>query len=464
MADARAQAQTNLIIEDLKGVGVYPDNWSESGSDVQYMYREGSVLVRDRDEQRVTNKLREILGASGGENEATPSGTQESGPTVHPVRVIEGLVRLEFSALSGSTPTTPEVLDQLDTEFGLGVARPDHLLSLCVHPCPATEPEEVPPGTVDPFPPPLADRGCDCDHHQCSAQRGAGSGVFVSIVDTGLVPDAALDHTWLHDVDGDIEDPYLSKPALRSYAAHGTFVAGCLRCTAPDASVYVDRAGLSAGATYETNVVPELAQALGRSPDIVVFTAATETRLELSLLGFDALYESVIRHRKGLAFVVPADNDGTRALRWPAAYPWTISVGALSANWRTRAHFSNYGGWVDVYAPGEGLVNAFAKGDFECIEPPNQGVVRRYDGMARWSGTSFSTPLVAGMIAARMSATGENANQAAKALLRIARRDAIPGVGPVLLPDDAGCVCPGSRRRGDRSCHHSRHHSCHQCS
>ena len=212
----------------------------------------------------------------------------------------------------------------------------------CAHACPASEPIEV-QGTPDPVPPPGADSEND------------GEGVRVSIVDTGLMPNAAMGHPWLAGVRGRTENPYTDndgEAVIAPYAGHGTFVAGILRCMAPKASVFVERAFDNAGAVYETKLASILEAALDRHPDILVFTFVAPTHRDQSLHTFDELYERRIRHMKGMVVLAPVGNDGKRRPMWPAAHPGVIAVGALAANGRERADFTNHGRWVDVYAPG----------------------------------------------------------------------------------------------------------------
>ena len=298
------------------------------------------------------------------------------------------------------------------------------------HPCPATEPQEAYYET-EPYPP------------VCTENSGAGIRVYVA--DTGLLRDAGSHHPWLQgvrrapDPDGRLQEPDPAKIALDGtetippYAGHGTFVAGVIRCMAPQAEVIVSNIFNVAGSALESDLVAELDRALSSGVDVLNLSISTRTRSNLGLLGFDH-FRRRLQQYKGVVCVVAAGNDGSPVTTWPGGYPEMVSVGALGADWRGRARFSNYGGWVDVYAPGRDLVNAYATGPYECHEYPYKGDIRKFYGMARWSGTSFSTPVVTGLVAARMSRTGETGQEAAAALLAEARANAVPGVGAILLP------------------------------
>jgi subtilisin family serine protease len=447
-----SSAEIRVILDAMEGeAAVQPERAQEDDNvTAQYLYRRGSVLVREQDIERVHDLLSDLGVQFPEEEEETVYRDRPRHPRSGVRPVIPGAARLVWS--DRDEHRVPEILDQVDARLGLGTARPDHLLVISSHPCSAAEPV---PGKDTPFPGVTDDSSCN------------GQGVVVAIVDTGLAPDYAT-HPWLANGVNGNRDQLIAGNDIKHFGCHGTFVAGCLRAIAPRAEVSVQGtltvvtgtpSLTRTGAGWESDLAYQLTEALKQDPDILVMTYATESRENLSLLGFDVAWETRLQHAKGLVFLAPAGNDSSSTREWPAAFDWVLSVGALSANWQTRADFSNFGDWVDLYAPGEDLVNAFTTGRYTYVLPNPGGPTADFTGMAKWSGTSFSTPLVAGLIAARMSVTGESGHRAAQSLLDFAWTQFIPGVGAVLFPGQACCDIPGRCQ-----CHGHRHRcGCGRC-
>ena len=86
--------------------------------------------------------------------------------------------------------------------------------------------------------------------------------------------------------------------------------------------------------------------------------------------------------RLGALVVAAAGNESSNAVSYPAAYRNVFSVAATNNSDR-RSGFSNYGYWVDVAAPGEGIYGTWQPNTYISFQ----------------AGTSFSSPIAAGIAA-----------------------------------------------------------------
>lgn len=407
----RLTGQVDLVRKAFgkDGVGAAgPDGPLPPGREAEalYFYRPGHVLVRDGDDFEL---LRSFVGAR---TEEFLGEVERAGD---PAR---GVVLARIPARADHADAVLATLDELDREHpdraerGEPVATPDHLLYVTMRGrlCPATEPEAVPGRAARPFPPPAQRQG------------RTRKPVRVSVVDTGLWEPAVSSPTtpWMAGVVADPTDvEAVNAAAIHPYAGHGTFVAGVVRCVAPDTRVEVEGVLTQGGAVYESAICQQLHEALedDNHPQVISISAGTYSRKNVALLSFEMLAAvHGLGDGEATLVVAAAGNDSTKDKFWPAAFPWVVGVGSVDADGRI-SHFSNYGDWVDVYARGSKIVNAFPVGTYVCTEPPNKGAVRTFKGLAQWSGTSFSTPIVSGLIAARMSAANENVLQARDAVL-----------------------------------------------
>jgi hypothetical protein len=454
------------LLDDVHGKAIIVD--SDDVADFDFICSSEHLLVPPPGgpgEDAVSRLVRYFNEDREGDFEPTTVDQQPVQERVGMSRRVVPPTRIREPAPDGKDVLA--TLAEIDLDLGVGFARPDHLVHICGKGliCPATEPAET--GYTAPWP---------------STPQGwedVGEGVVVKVIDTGYDPatNILLDPNgpdvpanrlwpWLTDVAGDPEPGgmYLAQPGggpsdeLRAYAGHGTFVAGVIKTVAPKCSVEVlnlviDRT-VSGGGVLESDLVNALYDALelkkflpkdgdGQGddepaelpvlPHLINMSAGCPSRLNVPLASFESLWgflETYVPNHD-VVLVAAAGNSANPWSFWPASFEWAVGVGSIDHDGRV-SDFSNWGDSVDVYARGRNIINAFPNGTYTCHETPDRDDLRRFvNGRARWSGTSFSAPLVTGMIAAQLSRQSQpwSVQDARDEVLRLPN----PAAGDLLL-------------------------------
>jgi subtilisin family serine protease len=248
-----------------------------------------------------------------------------------------------------------------------------------------------------------------------------GTGVVIAVIDTGQAEwstqlDWVRDHVDVGPDDIDVLDAS-QDGELDFEAGHGTFITGVIAQVAPGAKVLARKAVDTWGVTDDLAVAEAVRRAVADGAHIINLSLGGYTMAGLPPIAVTTAVGGLKKEKgSGVVFVAAAGNDAVDRPFYPAALSNVIGVAALGSQKR-RAGFSNFGPWVDACAEGERLLSTFATGTVMTDSDGDGRHDEFPEPYAHWSGTSFAAPQVSAAIAARMSATGESAEQAAFALV-----------------------------------------------
>jgi serine protease AprX len=246
---------------------------------------------------------------------------------------------------------------------------------------------------------------------------GEGAGVTVAVVDTGVADVADLAGRVTHvDVTGDgTGDGY----------GHGTFVAGLVAGdgsssggayagVAPAAQVLDVRVAHNDGTSDLVTVLRGL-QVVANHPEVEVVNLSLSSgsplpyQLDPLTIALESLWA------RGTTVIVPAGNDGAdgrASITSPGVDPVLITVGGLDesgtanrrddavADWSSQGPAPQGVQKPDLAAPGAHLVSTAAVGSQVWNDNPDSRVGTGY---FKGSGTSFSTAVTSGAVAALLA-------------------------------------------------------------
>ncbi len=222
-----------------------------------------------------------------------------------------------------------------------------------------------------------------------------GRGVKVAVIDTGIdlshpAFQGKLDTANAKDfVDGDMT-PQEVNSATGGYSdgyGHGTAVADIVLQIAPNATILPIRVLDSLGNGDTATIASAISYAADMGAKVINLSLGSSSPTS----SINKAIQDVIS--RGVAVVCAAGNTGNTSVLYPAVTADTTSaqgngsvgVGSVNTSY-LKSSFSSYGSALEMEAPGENIMTAF----------PGGSVVKA-------SGTSFSTPVVSGVLALAVS-------------------------------------------------------------
>lgn len=227
-----------------------------------------------------------------------------------------------------------------------------------------------------------------------------GQGVKVAVLDTGV----DKNH---EDISGKVvaRANFSGARSDDDLYGHGTHVAGIIAAyqngkgvtgVCPDCTVMSGKVLNDNGSGSESSVLRGVEWATANGAAVINmslgFTAETPF-LKDSIDDAIAANVTVVAAAGNLQ----SATDTTGPI-YPAYYDNVIAVGATD-NTDTKASFSNYGGWVDVAAPGASVYSTFPNHKFTLQRTAGRAL--SYDIA---NGTSMASPVVAGVVALTIAA------------------------------------------------------------
>ena len=298
---------------------------------------------------------------------------------------------------------------------------------------------------------------------------GGADGVKVANDGDGRDADAGDPGDWISA--SDRSDPLFSDCEASDSSWHGTHIAAIIGARSNNGSgvagigwntpvLPVRVLGKCFG--YDSDILAGMRWAAGLSVPGVPASARSARVLNVSLGSLGECttpYRNVVDELRtnNVLVVAAAGNDGARAVASPGNCPGVVSVTALR-HVGTKVGFANYGPGVTIAAPGGNCVNVGVGQPclYPIIAADNDGA--RQPGAMIYGGklgTSFSTPMVAGVAALMLSRDPLLTNDEVIERLRLTSR-VFPASDPTLfscddpafapdadgdLPNDGQCNC-----------------------